>query len=116
MGKLGTNKRPAIVRVQSQEHAAEIVSLAEERGWIVIAGVETDQPEDISDMLKLLRKEETKVEKPRLPPRSAATITALAAAAKSTRIAAGRRRRPRALEIEPPLAFQQRECVTLVQK
>ncbi len=69
MAKLGTHKRPAIVRVRSTEEAEEIVSLAEQRHWKVIVGVEPDQIEDISDIRKLLRDEAKPEDKPRLPPK-----------------------------------------------
>lgn len=54
MAKLGTSKRPAVVRVQSFERAEEIVALCEDHGWQVIVGVEHDEPEDLSDIEKLL--------------------------------------------------------------
>ncbi|HUE00465.1 MAG TPA: SEC-C metal-binding domain-containing protein [Bryobacteraceae bacterium] len=70
MAKLGTKKHPAVVRVGSTELAAEIVSLCQDHGWQVIAGVEPDQPEDISDVEKLLRRErEAAPDHPRLPPK-----------------------------------------------
>ena len=70
MRKLGTRKHPAIVRVQTLELAAEITAFCEERGWDVIAGVEPDVPEDISDLERLLRSEERAVSAPpRLPPK-----------------------------------------------
>ena len=66
MAKLGSKKRPAVVRVQTQKKAQEILSLCNEHGWIVIAGIEPDEPEDISDVERLLnpptvRKVEPKV-------------------------------------------------------
>lgn len=54
MAKLGSAKHPAIVRVQIYERGEEIVSLCNQRGWQVIVGVEPDEPEDISDLEKLL--------------------------------------------------------------
>ena len=69
MAKLGTHKRPAVVRVRSTEEAREIVSLAQQRGWQVIVGVEPDQIEDLSDLRKLLRIEAAPEVKPRLPPK-----------------------------------------------
>jgi SWIM/SEC-C metal-binding protein len=70
VAKLGTDKWPAVVRVQSMEEAEEIVSFAQQRGWKVIVGVEPDKTEDISDLRKLMRMEEELVEaKPRLPPK-----------------------------------------------
>jgi SWIM/SEC-C metal-binding protein len=69
MAKLGTDRRPAVVRVQSAEDAQEIIDLAGERGWKIIVGVEPDQEEDISDLNKLMRSDEKPVAKPRLPPK-----------------------------------------------
>ena len=69
VAKLGTHKRPAVVRVRSTEAAGEIVGLAQERGWKVIVGVEPDQLEDLSDLRKLMRAEVEPEAKPRLPPK-----------------------------------------------
>lgn len=49
VAKLGTHKRPAVVRVQSTEEAEELISLAAEHGWTAIVGVEPDQVEDVSE-------------------------------------------------------------------
>jgi SWIM/SEC-C metal-binding protein len=65
VARLGSHKRPALVRVQSTEKAEEIVDLAQECGWKVIVGVEPDQIEDLSDLRKLTRTEA----KPCLPPK-----------------------------------------------
>lgn len=54
MAKLGTNKRPAVVRVQTQTRAEEILSICHRHGWKVIVGIEPDKPEDISDVERLL--------------------------------------------------------------
>ena len=69
MARLGSHKRPAVVRVQSTEKAEEIVGLAQERGWKVIVGVEPDQIEDLSDLRKLMRTEAKPEVKPHLPPK-----------------------------------------------
>lgn len=55
MAKLGTKKKPAVVRVQTEERALEITRLCNEHGWIVIAGVEPDEPENIDDVKRLLK-------------------------------------------------------------
>jgi SWIM/SEC-C metal-binding protein len=55
LAKLGTHKRPAVVRVQTAEKAQLIVDLCNEHGWQVIAGVEEDKFEDTSDVEKLVR-------------------------------------------------------------
>ena len=54
MPKLGTNKKPANVRVATQEKAAEIYDICESNGWKVVIGIEPGKPEDISDVQKLL--------------------------------------------------------------
>lgn len=57
MARLGSHKRPVIVRVQTQEHADEIIELCSANDWQLIVGVEPDVPEDITDLLKLLHPE-----------------------------------------------------------
>ncbi len=70
MAKLGTKKHPAVVRVRTMDLAEEIVSLCTDHGWEVIAGVEPDVPEDISDVEKLLaRGKDAPASAPRLPPK-----------------------------------------------
>jgi SWIM/SEC-C metal-binding protein len=54
MVKLGSEKRPAIVRVQTPTRAEEILSICNKHGWQVIVGIELDKPEDISDVERLL--------------------------------------------------------------
>ena len=54
MAKLGTDKKPAIVRVQNEHRAQEVSSIFDKNGWIFILGIEPDKPEDISDLDKLL--------------------------------------------------------------
>lgn len=54
MAKLGTNDRPAIVRVANEEKANELYNLCERRGWKVIIGIEPNKEEDISDVHRLL--------------------------------------------------------------
>ena len=54
MAKLGTEKRPAIVRVQTEERLREIASIFEKYEWKFIIGLEPDKPEDISDLERLL--------------------------------------------------------------
>ena len=54
MARLGSEKRPAVVRVQTQERSAEIATICGEHGWHYIIGVEPDKPEDIADTEKLL--------------------------------------------------------------
>ena len=52
--RLGTEKRPAAVHVQTEARLKEVSSIFEENGWKFIAGLEPDEPEDISDLELLL--------------------------------------------------------------
>ncbi|MBC8448316.1 MAG: SEC-C domain-containing protein [Chloroflexi bacterium] len=54
MAKLGTTERPAVVRVQTQDRAGEILSVCNRHGWKVIVGIEPDKTEDVSDVERLL--------------------------------------------------------------
>src|ERR1035437_11131759 len=55
MAKLGSDKRPAVVRVRTMPKGEEIVALCEKHHWKVIVSIEPDQPEDLSDIDLLLR-------------------------------------------------------------
>ena len=54
MAKLGSEKKPAIVRVQDEARAQEIASIFIEHDWQFVFGIEPDKPEDISDLERLL--------------------------------------------------------------
>ena len=54
MAKLGTEKKPAVVRVQTETRALEISSIFDKHNWKFIIGIEPDKPEDISDLERLL--------------------------------------------------------------
>jgi len=54
MAKLGSEKRPVIVRVKTEERAHALTAACTMRGWQCIAGVEPDEPEDISDFERLM--------------------------------------------------------------
>ena len=54
MAKLGTKKRPAIVHVETEARAGEVMELCTSNGWQVVVGIEPDKPEDISDLRKLM--------------------------------------------------------------
>lgn len=54
MPKLGTSKRPAIVRVRTQARAESIIAFCQQHGWKAIAGIEPYKDEDISDVQRLL--------------------------------------------------------------
>ena len=54
MARLGSDKRPAVVRVQTMPKGEEILALCEKHHWKVIVGIEPDKPEDLSDIDLLL--------------------------------------------------------------
>ena len=68
MAKLGSDKRPAVVRVRTMTKGEEIVAFCETHHWKVIVGIEPDQPEDLSDIDLLLRGPSGKPSAPRAPP------------------------------------------------
>ena len=53
MSKLGSKARPVIIKVQTEDRAAELLDLCTEKGWQVIIGLEPDEEENIDDLLKL---------------------------------------------------------------
>jgi hypothetical protein len=53
MSRLGTTRKPAVVRVRTPERARDILDLCELQGWKVIVGVEPDRPEDVTDVERL---------------------------------------------------------------
>ena len=46
--KLGTEKNPGVVNVQTKERVKELESVFEENGWEYTIELEPDKPEDIS--------------------------------------------------------------------
>ena len=54
MTHLGTSKKPAVVRVQTQARAEEMLSICDLHDWKVLVGLEPDQDEDVSDVERLL--------------------------------------------------------------
>ncbi len=59
--KLGTEKNPAVVRVQTEERMKKVTSIFEENGWKCIIGLEPDEPEDIADLEILLNSPKPKI-------------------------------------------------------
>jgi len=47
--KLGTEKRPAVVNVQTEKRLKEVASIFEENGWKYTIELEPDKPEEITD-------------------------------------------------------------------
>ncbi len=52
--KLGTEKNPAVVRVQTEERLKEVQSIFEVNHWHYTIGLEPDEPEEIGDLERLL--------------------------------------------------------------
>jgi SWIM/SEC-C metal-binding protein len=50
MAKLGSEKRPLILRVQNQKRAEYVAQQCVEGNWRFILGIELDKPEDLSDL------------------------------------------------------------------
>jgi SWIM/SEC-C metal-binding protein len=59
--KLGTEKNPAIVSVQTKKRMKEVATIFEKNGWKYIIGLEPDKPEDITDLDILLNPPKTVV-------------------------------------------------------
>ena len=59
--KLGTEKRSAVVNVQTEERLKEVASIFEENGWKHTIGLEPDKPEDITDLEILLNPPKPKI-------------------------------------------------------
>jgi len=54
MKKSGRKEKHAVVKVQTQERAEEILALCDSNGWKVIIGIEPYEDEDITDVERLL--------------------------------------------------------------
>ena len=52
--RLGTEKNPVQVIVNTAEREVEIQSVCQERGWVCSITVDPEKPEDISDFKRLL--------------------------------------------------------------
>jgi len=52
--KLGSEKNPAVVRVQSEARLTEVSAAFEKHGWNYRIGIEPDKPEDVGDLERLL--------------------------------------------------------------
>ena len=52
--KSGTEKKPAVVNVQTEERLKEVAAIFEENGWKYTIELEPDKPEDIFDLERLL--------------------------------------------------------------
>ncbi|MEP7108869.1 MAG: PBPRA1643 family SWIM/SEC-C metal-binding motif protein [Ferruginibacter sp.] len=70
MSKLGSKSKPAIVKVQTEERAMEIIALCNARDWQVIVGIEPDKEENIDDIKELEGGSKTEFKLGSLPSRN----------------------------------------------
>ncbi len=61
LAKLGTEKNPAIVTVQTDKRLKEVTSLFEAKGWKYRIEVDPDKLEDITDLTRLLNPPKPKI-------------------------------------------------------
>jgi len=59
--KLGTEKKPAVVNVQTKKRLKEVASIFEKNGWKYTIGLEPDKTEDITDLEMLLNPSKPKI-------------------------------------------------------
>ncbi len=59
--RLGTEKNPAVVNVQTEERVKELESVFDKNGWKYTIELEPDKPEDIKALEILLNPIKTKV-------------------------------------------------------
>ncbi|MBA3036616.1 MAG: hypothetical protein FP814_09000 [Desulfobacterium sp.] len=60
IAKLGTEKNPAVVNVQTEERVKELETVFDENGWEYKIELEPDKPEDIKALEILLNPLKTK--------------------------------------------------------
>jgi len=61
IAKLGTEKKPAFVNVQTEERLKEVALIFEENGWKHTIELEPDKSEDITDLERLLNPPKPKI-------------------------------------------------------
>jgi SWIM/SEC-C metal-binding protein len=59
--KLGSQKNPAVVTVQTEERVKELKSVFEANGWDYSIKLDPDKPEDINDLEILMNPLKTKL-------------------------------------------------------
>jgi SWIM/SEC-C metal-binding protein len=61
--RLGTEKNPAVVNVQSEDRVKELESVFEKNGWKYTIALDPENQEDINDLEILLNPQKTKIAK-----------------------------------------------------
>jgi SWIM/SEC-C metal-binding protein len=59
--KIGTEKKPAAVNVQTKKRLKEVAAIFEKNGWKYTIELEPDKPEDITDLEILLNPPKPKI-------------------------------------------------------
>jgi len=54
VASLGTRKKPAIVRVQTEQRARQVLEFCTDHEIVVMVGLEPDKPEDITDIERVI--------------------------------------------------------------
>ena len=54
MARIGTEKHPVVVRVQTEERMEEVIEVCKKNNLHYIAGLEPDKPENITDLERAL--------------------------------------------------------------
>jgi SWIM/SEC-C metal-binding protein len=52
--KLGSEKNPAVIRVQSEARATEVKAVFEKQGWHCRISIDAEKAEDVADLERLL--------------------------------------------------------------
>jgi SWIM/SEC-C metal-binding protein len=65
--KLGTEKRPAVVCVTTEERLKEVASIFQGNNWKYVAELDSDKPEDITELETLLNPPKPKIASQKVP-------------------------------------------------
>jgi len=63
IAKLGSEKNPAIIHVQSEARCKEMRAMFDQHGWKYRIDIEPDKPEDVGDLERLLHPQQPTVVK-----------------------------------------------------
>ena len=65
MARIGTEKRPVVLRVQTERRGQEVAAICASNGIHYLIGIEPELPEDVSDMDRALRPPEPLLAEPK---------------------------------------------------
>jgi SWIM/SEC-C metal-binding protein len=66
VARIGSEKRPAVLRVQTERRAQEVANICGSNGIHFLIGIEPDKSEDVSDMDRALRAPEPVLAEPKV--------------------------------------------------